>query len=356
MPKSPFDSKTFFILIYSFFSLLTQGQTDFRSGYVIKSIGDTLFGQLDYRTDERMSNICTYRKDEKSNPQEFLPGSIVGYRFTDSRYFISDSIPGKLVFLEFLVEGQLNLYYLREDMNNHYYLKKNSFPLKELPYESGIKVVDGRSYFYEKKNYIGYLKYYLQDAPVLDSKINKMHSPNHDNLIEIAEAYHNAVCDGAKCVIYEKKSFPIKLDIDFLGGLFFPLQYDESSILKPKQYGVIGHLWQPSTDERFFLRSGILFSNYEYETSNGNLTKVPLQIEYLYPTGVIKPSIALGINLYYIPSWFLATPSIVTGLNFKLDKNIYWKVCWDIDFLSNAMFIPVKLYSNSLLTGISIRL
>jgi hypothetical protein len=51
----------------------------------------------------------------------------------------------------------------------------------------------------------------MQDAPNLQSKINDIKKPGHQNLIKLAEDYHNAVCEGEKCIIYAKSAPLIKI-------------------------------------------------------------------------------------------------------------------------------------------------
>lgn len=356
MKSAVLNFKISLVVSFLFFSFFIQGQSDFRSGYIVKSLGDTLLGQLDYRSDLRMGQICTFRKDEHDTTVEFLPGSIVGFRFTDSRYFVSNQIDGKLVFLEFLVKGRVNLYYYRDVKGDRYFLEKEGAPLTELPYEEGVKEVDGKKYFVESHKHIGFLKYYLRDAAALDPKLNSLGRPDHDNLMEIAEEYHNAVCDGEKCIIYKKKLPPFKMNLELVGGTFFSKQLDESLVLNPIQGGIIGHIWQPKTDERLYFRTGILFSGYQVGNDKGMVAKIPLQVEYLYPTGEIRPRVAVGLNNYFLSGQMLMMPSAILGLSIESNKDVSFTITGDFDFISGYGIIPKQFFSASLLFGISIAL
>jgi hypothetical protein len=356
MQKFRFPFKTLLLVVSLFYSFIIQAQSDFRPGYIIKSKGDTLFGQVDYRSDQRMGELCTFRKEENAIAEEFLPGAIIGFRFTDGRYFVSNLVDGKLIFLEFLVKGRVNLYYSRSMKGERYFLEKEGSPLTELPYEEGVKEIDGKRYYFESKKHIGFLKYYLSDAPVLDSKLITLGRPDHESLIQIAEDYHNVVCDGEKCIIYKKKLPPFKMNLELLGGAFFSSKLDESLTLRPLQGGVIGHIWQPKTDERFYFRTGILFSGYQYGTEKGIVSKIPIQAEYLYPTGEIRPRVALGMNFYFLSGQILSTPSSTIGLNIGLTKNVDFTITGDIDFIPGYVILPKQFFSVSFLTGFSVTL
>lgn len=102
-------------------------------GYVITNPGDTLFGEIDYRGDLLMGKLCRF-KDNNGEEQEFLPAGIQGYRFIDSKYYISLEVNGRNVFLEYLINGKVSIYYLRDDAGDHYYIDKEGEVMKEIPY------------------------------------------------------------------------------------------------------------------------------------------------------------------------------------------------------------------------------
>ena len=41
-----------------------NAQSDFRPGYIISTTGDTIFGEIDYRGDLSMSNVCRFKNGE----------------------------------------------------------------------------------------------------------------------------------------------------------------------------------------------------------------------------------------------------------------------------------------------------
>lgn len=147
---------------------LINAQTDFRAGYVIKENNDTLLGEIDYRGDLLMSEICRFRLNDKGKEVEYSPNDIVAYRFNESKYFVSKEFNGKKIFLEFLIKGQINIYYLRDDSGDHYFLEKEGTKIIEIPYEEGIRYKDDVPYFYKSTKHIGLLNYYMQDAQIFN--------------------------------------------------------------------------------------------------------------------------------------------------------------------------------------------
>ncbi|MDZ7636246.1 MAG: hypothetical protein U5L72_18130 [Bacteroidales bacterium] len=69
-------------------------------------------------------------------------------------------------FLEYLINGKLNIYYYRDEKGEDYYLiGKEGFPLKVIPYlEEMRKTPDGINVLYKSTLHIGLLQYYTDDA------------------------------------------------------------------------------------------------------------------------------------------------------------------------------------------------
>lgn len=340
--------KGLFLLGLLFSTVILNAQTDFRPGYIIKTSGDTIFGQIDYRGDLLMSGQCKFR--EKDNTiKDYSPTDISTFRFIDSKYYISREINGRIVFLEFLIKGKVNIYYMRDENGDHYYLDKDDIKLTEIPYEEGVKDIDDKKVFYESKKHIGLLNYYMEDVPKLQSEIKGIRKPGHQNLIKIAEDYHNAVCDGEKCIIYEKSAPLIKILPELIGGV---IKYFNVEDLDDKFYlhtGFIGHIWMPRSSEKMYFRTGVLFSQLDVDGDKSNFFKIPCQLEYIYPKGIVRPRIAYGLN-FYIPSY--RTVSFDIGANIKLSESFFLSATSDIEFNHTMMIVPKSLLSYSLKLGL----
>lgn len=276
-------------------AFVAKAQTDFRPGFIIKNGGDTLFGQLDYRGDALMGSVCKFRAADNA-VQEFKPTDISGFRFTDSKYFVSKEVDGKMVFLEYLIKGKVNVYYLRDDKGDRYYIDREDLKLIELPYEEGIKVVDDKQVYYQTKKHFGILSYYMQDAQGIQPEIEGIKRPEHRNLIKLAEDYNNMVCKDEKCIIYEKNVPLVKVLIEpYIGVVKF-----QSIDAFSNEMGGFLYLSLPRTNERLFFKTGFSYGFAHTDTYRLNIYKIPLQLQYMYRVHRIQPKVSGGFNLLNI--------------------------------------------------------
>ncbi len=317
-------------------------QADFRAGYIIKSEGDTIFGELDYRGNYRMSEVCSFRKDKKDTITHYYPNNILAYRFIDSKFYVSKDVDGTKMFLEYLVNGKLNIYYRVDNFQaDHYYFEKDGISLTELPYEEIIKKKDDKDYLYKSNTHIGILTYSLSDAKGLKTEIESIKKPDHKNLITLAQDYHNIVCDGEKCIIYEKKLPPFKVDLEAYGGVLSVVGLNDLSVTVT---GVVAHIWLPRVNENLYFKTGILGLFMEYQGQTSHTFLVPVQIEYIYPHGIIRPKFATGLN---INDWTL---NFSPGLNIRLSKSLYWSLNSEFGFFPDVHFDTQSKFRFDLVT------
>jgi hypothetical protein len=243
-----------------------------------------------------MGEKCRFRSDDKVPETIFTPEDISSFRFTGSKYFISKEIGGRLVFLEYLIKGKINVYYLRDDSGDHYFLEKEGEGIVAIPYEEGIRTKDDISYFYESTNHIGLLKYYMKDAPGIESRINRIKEPEHRNLIKLAEVYNNKVCPGQSCIIFEQKSQSINLAFEVFTGL---VKFRGDNEFIPEAGGFI-HVAAPRVNEKLYFKTGLIYQKLSGKNSNAVVYKIPMQLEYIYPTGKLKPRVSAGVNYFII--------------------------------------------------------
>ena len=346
------------VVVFIFYSILAEAQTYFKPGYVIKSEGDTLYGEVDYRGSILMSKICTFRHNAKDSVHHFSPDDIIGYRFRESKYFISKMVNGKKVFLEFLINGRVNIYYLKDKWGaDHYYIEKDSLGFAEIPYKDGIKERDGKEYLYSSTRHMGLLTFYMQDTKELESDILKLKKPEHDNLIALAKKYHLAVCHDDKCIIYEKKLPLFKVGVEVAGGQIY-INDDFFGKYNFSQVGVMAHIWMPLVNENLFLKVGILYSHETYKFPNSDeplttISEFPFQIEYVYPHGIIRPTFAIGTNLPY------TTLDLSPGIDVRLVKWLYLTVNFNAGLYPGSDYdapFKIRMYSKSISTGLLLKL
>lgn len=333
-----------------FLSISIHAQTDFRKGYVVTINNDTLFGEVDYRKDLLMGKVCRFRLNEKSPDLRYSPLDIIEYRFIDSKYYVSKDIDGKKAFLEFLLKGQVNLYYLNDEKGEHYYLEKEGVPLTEIPYEEGIRYKDNNRYFYTSTKHIGILNYFMQETPELRESIEKMGKPQHDNMISLAENYHNIVCKDQSCVIYEK---PIPLFQFAIEPVFGVAKY---TIFKNflAEFGSNLYIWIPQTSENLFLKTGVVYQRINELGEKYNIFKIPLQIQYLYHAKKFQPKASFGFNFMKITSaddqTLYNTLSLNAGFNYEITKHISLSTTFNTDFAPLSKYFLSNSKNNRLLS------
>ncbi|MDR0798303.1 MAG: hypothetical protein LBN18_00875 [Dysgonamonadaceae bacterium] len=291
-----------FLLLFLFFCLVCElkAQTNYRPGYIITLQGDTVYGQIDYRGDDTMGRICRF-KSGNDVKTEYFPGEIQAYRFTDSKYYVSYTINNRPHFLEFLIKGKMNIYYLRNNEGDHYYIEKENEPLRLIPYSQGIrrKEKDGADYFYQSTRHIGLLNYETAEAPQLQKEISKIKEPGHQNLIRLAKDYHKATCSESEpCLVFERPLPLIKVQIEPFAGGYLPLkQWDDIerinfSSVSPA-IGANIYLWFPRSNENWYFHTGIMALDH-------HLFVFPIQFSYVYPSGKIRPTFSAGISYYVL--------------------------------------------------------
>jgi hypothetical protein len=199
------------------FSSICFAQNDWKTGYIIKNQGDTIYGFIDNRDSKSNSMHCYFRKNANEEVQLFEPKYLTGYRIDDGNFYITKTVEKSgvdtLIFLEFLVQGKVNVYHTRDDVDR-YYVEKDSklYELKDTEMKRSIYDTDTTTasrytvYLENKKEYVGILTVLMQDGDI-QSDISKS-SLETKSLIKIAKEYHEKVCTSEKCIIYEKSIKP----------------------------------------------------------------------------------------------------------------------------------------------------
>jgi hypothetical protein len=97
------------------------------------------------------------------------------------------------------------LFYYRDSDGDHYLIETAGGRISELTNEERTVHIEGKGDMSVNSNkYIGPLKATLADCPQVRSEIDKSEL-THKSLIKIVKDYHGYVCNGEKCIVYEKK-------------------------------------------------------------------------------------------------------------------------------------------------------
>lgn len=258
------------------------GQNDWKAGFIIKNGNDTVYGFIDNRESVSNSRQCYFRKEEKGETQIFTPTELVGYRFTDDKFFISKSIEGiesgNLLFLEFLIKGKVNVYHYK-DSDDHYFIEKDA-KIYELQNTKELKAVKDQNYIVEKKEYIGMLGFLLKDANI--QKAIEESTFRSQSLIELAKVYHEKICPNETCIVYERSVKTIHVIQSVHTGLSLnKINFGDRTISDYRSGGFIGYRlefenvldWDRNISfavDFNFQR----FSNYKLTETKGNVSEI----------------------------------------------------------------------------------
>lgn len=327
----------FFIL---FFFQEIKSQTEFKDGYVIISLSDTIYGKIDNKDYYSNSQYCDFLNPKTNSVTRYKPDQIFGYRFINGKFYVSKNIEidnkSVVLFMEYLIHGRLDIYFYQDNETiGHYFASKDTLPLKELKNNKVVIELDGKNVLYESKNYMGLLKYYTSDCPVLSNEITNLREPSHNNLIDFSKKYHNLTCSNEKCIIYEKK-LPNKLLFSIFGGSTI---YFSNKIAKPC-YGFNFLFQQPIISERVYL--GIGFTKLP-EINMYNAYQIPFSINYLNPRMGFSPILSCEFDLV---SLFLFQAYKV-GFKFQ-NKKISYLLYGDL----KLSLIAAELFGSSLNFGL----
>jgi hypothetical protein len=306
----------------------TSGQTNYQPGYIITNENDTVNGLIDYRGDIRNSKKCSFKINENSSNIEYKPFEIKGFRFIDSKFYVSKSIiienSQDSIFAEYLVNGIADLYYYRNMDQDHYFIEKNNGETYELSNEKKYGYDKGTRYVRNSQEYIGLLKIAFSDCIELYPQVDKTEF-DHKSLINVTKNYHDYVCKDQKCIIYEKQLPVIKirfapvinLNISNIriGDDSFYSSFDFEKSVSLSLGGII-NASMPRLNEKlssqlevsigkdyfysFFIQDHSIYRKDYYDFHIRTIyLKGSGALKYTYPKGKIRPVASLGGSMYY---------------------------------------------------------
>ena len=341
------------IFILFCITIISNAQSDYRPGYIISNEDDTIVGKIDFRKDATMSVNCQFRS-EKGEEISYAPGDIQAYRFIDGKYYVSRQINDKSLFLEYLINGKISIYYYRDSDGDHYYIQKDSGELTELEYRSGDQYLDGELYSTHSNKHNGILFYYMADVPELKDEISRIDAPDHRSLIHLAEDYHNKVCEDESCIIYEKKTRGIDIGIGVTTGFSNLADHDWYIDQNYFKWGAHLYFRLPRINEKIYLKTGVQFSYYKYKEPYLDYeiidyTKVPVMIEYCFLSGRITPKVTGGISFYHPKN---QTVSVGAGANARLFSTMFFTMDYEFEMTTNSIVIPGGFFGHTATAGL----
>lgn len=147
----------YLVILTVFFPSRSYTQSDVKEGYIITSPGDTLYGDIAYRSPAASLTECRFvRNDELTI---YSPDDLLGYGISDQRVYSSTVLNG--TFVEVLVEGPLSLF-----RGPDYFLlrKQNKDELYPLEASTSEVDVEGKTIIRTDNTWRGLVAFLISDC------------------------------------------------------------------------------------------------------------------------------------------------------------------------------------------------
>lgn len=349
----------------------------FEQGYVVTSGGDTLRGEIDMGSPHAMAHHCRFRSAETGKVTRFRPQNLKSFATNDlSRRFVSDSVPyflkDRLLFLEVLQTGRLNLYYTYDlVLNNLFYVSKRNSKLIDVLFDW-----DKRKLIALKANYVALLKKAMVDAPELMLEIEHLKSPTPYALSDVVGRYNRRFDNSAKTAVENKVPPVAKLDkrlgLSVSPGMIIPDILYIDDIYIDSYCGL--SLTKGPTDKRngFYLSIGAYKPSFSVTTKFGDLrtlpalykkdydyvTLVPVRAAYRFSENKLQPMVGIDFQTYLnnVDTRFLLGPSF--GLYYSPIKWV--TLSCSVQYVFSEFYAKIVRYQTAsmfnLMTELSINL
>ncbi|MBR6198203.1 MAG: hypothetical protein IKQ72_11465 [Bacteroidaceae bacterium] len=198
--------RTLLLLMTALLYVNMYSQENPERGFIITNTNDTVYGTIDFRTNEINAEQCTFKADGSEEYVTYYPMGIVGYRFTDNgKFYVSKTFEyeGKeyKVFAEYMVKGMLNVY--RVTNISHYpifFFENERGEITSYKGYNNIYETDEKAYVKNSQDLYAYLsKSSFEASDKVEAK-----PMDEKQLIKIARIYHEDVCKSNEdCIEYE---------------------------------------------------------------------------------------------------------------------------------------------------------
>lgn len=291
-------------------------QFNYHDGYIVTNDLDTIHGLIGIKGLRPGNKICFFKENAESQVKQYNPQELVSFEIYDFGLFASKEVTidekDEELFLEYLVNGVVDLYYLVYNSNELFFIENDSL-IVSLSNEEEIHYVDNRETRRNSDLYKGQLTYLFSDCPEIFGGIQKT-SFDARSLANISKEYHDFVCDEYECIVFKKKITSLQ-SLKVVSGIIFSdlhLKDTEDKIKEMSvQYGIGAIFQSPFLTKNLSFSTGILFSKhnfdgtlssdfyygvpYEYDVYLEHLNiKIPILINYTFPFEKLRPRITAG--------------------------------------------------------------
>ncbi len=283
-------SKTGLFLFVYFLMQMTFAQKNFVEGYVVKKEGDTTYGFIDQRDWVVNPEEIKFKKSLQGAVKTYQPHDIQAFK-ADKDIYVSAMVEIEnsglaadkvswdpkfktetdWYFLQALYQGDKELYYLRNNINDrHFYIKENGEYILLL-YKQYMKEDGNKKMLMTNNKFVAQLSYYLRDCINTNAIVDGI-SYELKSLKRVFKNYYRCVDKTPKYTSVEQK---LKTNFRIIGGMTISsLKFSsdagtEYNYLTEKDYGssdrmAIGfglNFVVPKTNKRWVVVNEVLFTS-----------------------------------------------------------------------------------------------
>ena len=237
--------RTLLLLMTAFLFAKIYSQENPERGFIITNANDTIYGTIDFRTNEINAEQCKFKADGSEEYVTYYPAGILGYRFMNNgKFYITKTFEygGKEynVFAEYIVKGMLNVYRVTNISHFPIFFFENERG-EVITYKGYDNINDIDEKVYAKNTQDLYA--YLSKSSFEASNKVEVTPMKEKQLIKIARTYHEDVCKSNEdCIEYEydtksdddKCTFYVGMGVDH----FFRSSDCDAETLKSLEFGV----------------------------------------------------------------------------------------------------------------------
>lgn len=298
---------------------------NFLLGEVITLKGDTLRGFVKAQSDAQNAKSCIFSLSMKGKDViSYSPKEITSYKIYDEKFYIAKDVPFDIketLFLEYLVNGIVDLYYLKKGMNEYFLMEKEN-KITILNNNKSIITQNGITFEKYSNQYKNMMQLLFEDSQF--TKINAKKTRFFaEDMIDITKQYHNEVCSEYACLDYTK---PFRKSVSFeigIGGNFSNMKLANTDFNQDN--------FQPQLNiglkyidlrkyRKFNFRTGLSFSKnsyetrFEYELFDPRTRVMKMTLDYLTirlpiiieanfkRKKIVSPYLSIGLSPIYLAS------------------------------------------------------
>lgn len=346
--------KLAFVAILSSISFFLFGQYEFKPGYITKLNGDTINGFIEIRNESINIKQCRFKPTMSAELTTYTPSELKAYRIIDERYYVSKLVWTETdsIFIEFLMEGKINLYKSINEQKEAFYIERSDLPLTYLPYnevsiEGKLGNNNGAQYTRTSSQHLGILKYYTADYPELMANMDDLVLNEHNLLRLIAKYNKHFSVDGTSTNFIEKKS-SANLDIELFGGFSSIVGYSQHAY----PYGFMLHILPSRAGSNFSGKIGLATRVYSNEDETFAIINIPLLLEYRYKLPLVEPFGALGFNFMLTTLQAEAMPCFQFGTHIQAWSKIKIRAYYELNLFPLIPEFKLEGFDEAFLLGL----